>query len=361
MYYKCHFRVFALQMPAFRKAETLLRLVQTLLRENVMTKYRLSEETRLWRWQNGDATSTVTLRQIIATTDFKDVDCGTKGGWVEDESALAQDGDCWIYDENSVVFAGAAVSGNARLTQPCVISHGALVGGNSWLDAAEVSHGAIISDNVTIQHSTVRGECRIFGHARVLHRSQVIAARGLTPDPDLTLKIYDNATVSQSRVVHQAQIYGNAMVSYAFIEHRAEVFDNAILDGNEINNVWVCDCAKVYGSARLIAGQEEDAIPTLRYGSQVAENAVVEGNCVIKHHVLIGGQAWLRGGPILVDDRVTIQGRARISGDVLIEHRIDIADDAVIEAFAGESIHLRGEKVINGDTRITRTPLLGAL
>jgi len=64
----------------------------------------------------------------------------------------------------------------------------------------------------------------------------------------------------------------------------------------------------------------------------VAENDVLEGNCVIKHHVLIGGHAWLRGGPIMIDDRVVIQGRARISGDVLIEHRINISDEAVIEA-----------------------------
>jgi hypothetical protein len=72
----------------------------------------------------------------------------------------------------------------------------------------------------------------------------VIAAKGLTPDHDQILQIYDKATVSQSRIVHQAQIYGEAMVNFAFVEHRAEVFDNAILEGNELNNVWVCDCAK---------------------------------------------------------------------------------------------------------------------
>ena len=151
------------------------------------------------------------------------------------------------------------------------------------------------------------------------------------------------------------------MVTWAFVEHRAEVFDRAILEGNALNNVWVCDCAKVYGNARLLAGLEDDAIPTVRYSSQVAENALVEGNCVIKHHVLIGGEAWLRGGPILIDDKVVIQGRARISGDVLIEHQVEMTDDAAIEALEGESIHVRGAKVINGDTRITRTPLLGAL
>lgn len=326
-----------------------------------MKKFRLSDETRLYHSHDGETKSTVTLRQIIATRDFHDVTAGTQGGWLDDESALSHDGTCWIYDQNSVVFAGAQIQGNARITQACVISHSAQIGDNCWIDAANISHGARLSDSVTVQCSEVRGECRVYGNARVLHNSTIVAAIGLTPDREQILKIFDNATVSQSRVVHQAQIYGDAIVNFAFIEHRAEVFDNALIEGNDLNNVWVCDCAKVYGNAKLIAGTEEDAIPTLRYSSQVAENAVVEGNCVIKHHVLIGGHAWLRGGPIMIDDRVVIQGRARISGDVLIEHRINISGDAVIEALSGENIHLRGEKVINGNQRITRTPLLGAL
>ena len=107
-----------------------------------MKKYRLSDETRLWQWKNGETTHAATLRQIIATADFNDVTVGTRGGWIDDERALAQDGDCWIYDENSVVFAGATVSGNARLTLPCIISHDAHIGGSCWLDGAEVSHGA---------------------------------------------------------------------------------------------------------------------------------------------------------------------------------------------------------------------------
>lgn len=325
-----------------------------------MTKYRLSDETRQWHWENGEGQATTTLRQIIAMSDFNDIISGTKGGWVEDEHSLSQDGNCWVYDENSVVFGHARIADNARITQSCVISHHAKITGNSLIEAAQISHSALISDNVTAQHSEIRGECHIFGNARILNHSVVIAAKGLTADHEQILKIYGNATVSQSRVVHQAQIYGDAVVNFAFIEHRAEVYDHALIEGNDLNNVWVCDCAKVYGNARLIAGVDDDAIPTLRYSSQVAENAVIEGNCVIKHHVLIGGQAWLRGGPILIDDRVVIQGRVRISGDVLIEHRIEITDDVVIEAF-GENIHLRGEKVINGNQRITRTPLLGAL
>ncbi len=137
---------------------------------------------------------------------------------------------------------------------------------------------------------------------------QVIAARGLTADRDKVLQIYQRATVSASRILHQAQIYGDAFVEHAFVEHRAEVFDQARLEGNEENDVWVCDNARVYGNARLIAGRGEDAIPTVRYSSQVAENAVIEGNCLLKHRAMVGGEAQLRGGPILLDDDVLIQG-----------------------------------------------------
>ncbi len=326
-----------------------------------MNKYRLSDTPRAFSFQENGEKKSVTLWQIIALRDFADVSAGSVGGWINAETALSQDGNGWIYDENSVVFAEAKVTGNARITQACTLSHGALIEDNAWIDNAIISHEARISDNVTIQCSRVRGKCHIFGEARILNECDIIAAIGLTPDSTQILQIYDRATVSRSRVVHQAQIYGDAIVDQAFIEHRAEVFDAALLQGNEENNVWVCDCAKVYGNARVVSGTGEDAIPTLRYSSQVAENAVVEGNCVLKHHVLIGGHAWLRGGPILLDDKILIEGNARVIGDVVIEHRVEICGNAIIEAYDGDSIHIRGRKVINGDERVTRTPLLGSL
>ncbi|EMC8334928.1 YdcK family protein, partial [Escherichia coli] len=199
------------------------------------------------------------------------------------------------------------------------------------------------------------------GHALIDQHSMIVAAQGLTPDHQLLLQIYDRARVSASRIVHQAQIYGDAVVRYAFIEHRAEVFDFASVEGNEENNVWLCDCAKVYGHAQVKAGIEEDAIPTIHYSSQVAEYAIVEGNCVLKHHVLIGGNAVVCGGPILLDEHVVIQGESRITGAVIIENHVELTDHAVVEAFDGDTVHVRGPKVINGEERITRTPLAGLL
>ncbi len=87
----------------------------------------------------------------------------------------------------------------------------------------------------------------------------------------------------------------------------------------------------------------------------------MEGNCVLKHHVLIGGNAVVRGGPILLDEHVVIQGESRITGAVIIEKHVELTDHAVVEAFDGDTVHVRGPKVINGEERITRTPLAGLL
>ncbi|WP_313124837.1 YdcK family protein [Pseudescherichia sp.] len=326
-----------------------------------MNKYRLSDASRSFSYQDNGEKRHVTLRQIVALQDFHDVQAGTLGGWVEDEQVLSQQGNCWIYDENSMVFGGSRIADSARISQPCTIYDGVDISGHAWVDGAEICRGARLSGNVLVQRSRVSGECLLGDDARILNGSEIIAARGLTLDNDATLRIYDRATVNHSRILHQAQIYGDAIVNYAFVEHRAEVFDFALLEGNEENDVWVCDCAKVYDRARLVAGQGEDAIPTLRYSAQLAESAVVEGNCVLKHHVRVGGEAQLRGGPLVLDDFVLVHGRAQLSGNLLIEGHVEIGGDAAVIAREEAYIHLRGPKVISGAERITRTPLLGAL
>ncbi|HFE3164614.1 TPA: YdcK family protein [Escherichia coli] len=326
-----------------------------------MRKYRLSEEQRAFSYQEDGTKKNVLLRQIIAISDFNDVIAGSAGGWIDRETVLAQEGNCWIYDQNAIAFGGTVISGNTRITGTSVLWGEVYATDNVWIDNSEISQGAYISDSVTISDSLVCGQCRIFGHALIDQHSMIVAAQGLTPDHQLLLQIYDRARVSASRIVHQAQIYGDAVVRYAFIEHRAEVFDFASIEGNEENNVWLCDCAKVYGHAQVKAGIEEDAIPTIHYSSQVAEYAIVEGNCALKHHVLIGGNAVVRGGPILLDEHVVIQGESRITGAVIIENHVELTDHAVVEAFDGDTVHVRGPKVINGEERITRTPLAGLL
>lgn len=307
-----------------------------------MKKYELTNDSQLHVYLHDGEKQKVRLWQIRALRDFSDVKSGQTGGWVESEESLSQQGDCWVYDNQCLVFGGSDVNDDAQIR-----------------GASTLCHRAHVSGNAVVENSLISGECFVRENARVMNGSQLIAVRGLTADHDQFLQIYGNAAVNASRVVHQAQIYGEAIVSNAFIEHRAEVFGHAVLEGNEINNIWICDCARIFDNARIIAGNAEDQIPTIRYSSQVYGNAVIEGDCVLKHHVHVFDNATLIGGPVQLDNHVQIYGDARITGNVFIENNAQIYDNAKIDGLDGEMIHIRGDKAIGGEQRVTRTPFYG--
>lgn len=146
-----------------------------------MRKYRLSEEQRAFSYQEDGTKKNVLLRQIIAISDFNDVIAGTAGGWIDRETVLAQEGNCWIYDQNAIAFGGAVISGNTRITGTSVLWGEVYATDNVWIDNSEISQGAYISDSVTIHDSLVCGQCRIFGHALIDQHSMIVAAQGLAP------------------------------------------------------------------------------------------------------------------------------------------------------------------------------------
>ena len=148
-----------------------VRCSMSLNTKNMGKKYKLTDETI-----NFDGR---TLYRIEAVRDFYDVKKGDKGGWVESERNLSQDGNCWVYD-NAKVF------GNA-----------------------EVSEDAIVRDN-----AGVRGFAKVYGYARICLNARVCSRA----------EIYDNAIVSDAIVCGYAQVYDKAQVSdYARVSGDAEV------------------------------------------------------------------------------------------------------------------------------------------
>ena len=77
-----------------------------------------------------------TLYRIEALKDFSDVKKGDKGGFVESEDNLSQDGDCWVYDTakvygNAMVYGNASIYGDARVYGNAVIHGRAVIGGDA--------------------------------------------------------------------------------------------------------------------------------------------------------------------------------------------------------------------------------------
>ena len=67
-------------------------------------KYKLTKKFKLYYG--------IKLFQIEALISFSSIDKGEKGGWIEKEKNLDQDGDAWV-SGNAWVYGNARVSGDA--------------------------------------------------------------------------------------------------------------------------------------------------------------------------------------------------------------------------------------------------------
>ena len=83
-----------------------------------MKKYELTTETKV--------VSGHTLYRIRALVAFGSVDTGELGGWIENETNLAQYGNAWVYG-NARVYGNAQVHGKAQ------VYGNAWVCGNAWV------------------------------------------------------------------------------------------------------------------------------------------------------------------------------------------------------------------------------------
>lgn len=88
-------------------------------------KYKLTEETL--------AVDGHVLHRIIALRDFGEVKKGDLGGFIEKESNLAHDRNCWIYND-AVVRDDAMVYGNAKVCDDAMVYGEAEVYGNAIVE-----------------------------------------------------------------------------------------------------------------------------------------------------------------------------------------------------------------------------------
>ena len=97
-------------------------------------KYQLTDETRNYYGK--------TLYRIQAIKDFGDVKAGDKGGWVESERNLSQQGNCWIYDD-SIAFGHPHVRENAKIMNSSKVCDFACIGGNAVIDRKSLIGGEV--------------------------------------------------------------------------------------------------------------------------------------------------------------------------------------------------------------------------
>ena len=188
----------------------------------------------------------IKLYRIEALKDFGIVKKGDKGGYIENENNLSQEGDCWISGNaqvfgNATVYGNALVYGNAKVFDDAKVYDGAKVYGD-----AIVSNNAIVSDK-----AIVCGNAKVFGNA-------VICDNAL---------VYGNAVICDNALVFgNAEVYGYVQVcGSAEIKDNSDyiVFKNWWSSGRyftwtKSNNMWKVGC--FYGTGEeLIAKAYKDS------------------------------------------------------------------------------------------------------
>ena len=207
-------------------------------------KYKLTNETI---FLNG-----ITLYRIEALKDFASIKKGEKGGFIESEDNLSQNGNCWVY-KNAKVFENANIYGDAE------VFGNAMVYGN-----AEVYENAEIYGNAKVYGDAwIRGKAKVFGNAMVFGNAKIYG----------DAKIYGNTLIHENAVVcENAEVYefaivdGNAMISDdATVVSNSDyiVFKNWWSSGRYFtwtrsNNTWSVGC--FYGTGEeLIAKAYKDS------------------------------------------------------------------------------------------------------
>ena len=123
-------------------------------------KYKLTDETIVVDGR--------TLYRIEALKDFADVHKGDKGGFIEYESNLSQDGNCWIYDD-AKVFDRATVRGDAKIFCCAKVC-----------DSAEVHDSACVSGSAYVCGSAyVYDSAKVYGSANIQSAADYIYIKGL--------------------------------------------------------------------------------------------------------------------------------------------------------------------------------------
>ena len=156
------------------------------------------------------------LYRIESLKDFAFIKKGDKGGFVESEENLSQNGNCWVY-RNARVKGDAKVFGDAQVYGNASIFGKAKVFGNAQVfgDAKVCEATEVYGDTMVLGNTIVYGKAKVFGKARVN---------------------------GDAKVFGDAQVYGNAMVyGNACVFGDAEIYDNVRVYGN----------AEVFGNVHI--------------------------------------------------------------------------------------------------------------
>ena len=142
-------------------------------------KYELTNETKKVYGR--------TLHRIKALKDFGNVSKGDLGGWIEKESNLSHNDNCWVFGD-ARVFGNAMVTDNARVSGDAWVYGDASVYGDA-IATKKVTNLITNTYNITITDRHIQIGCKQFTFERFmkLHKRIDLAKKEFSGDIDKVL------------------------------------------------------------------------------------------------------------------------------------------------------------------------------
>ena len=121
-------------------------------------KYEITEKT----FVNPQGTTLHRIRAIKTfDTILKTVKEGDLGGWIEEESNLSQEGNCWIFDNGSVygksmLLENALVGDRVKVSNKSIIRGTALIVEHALVDNSIIESDSLINNKASVCNSYIR-------------------------------------------------------------------------------------------------------------------------------------------------------------------------------------------------------------
>lgn len=173
------------------------------------------------------------LYRIVALRDFSDVKAGDRGGYVQSERNLSQQGDCWIYDE-------AMAMDNTLVAQNAKMYHSAKL----WGSAKMTNFAEIHNKAQMFNKSFMGGHARIFGESMMYDCSKILDLAEMHGCSCImnNASMYDDSSMyDYSIMCGTAEMHGGSEM-----HDKSSMFDNARIHGN----------TKLYGIVHLSGNTE---------------------------------------------------------------------------------------------------------
>ena len=206
------------------------------------------------------------LKQIIALRDIPrhNIKVGDIGGYIEGETTLSHDGDCWI-GGNAKVY-DSSVTDCALVNSEATVKRSTICGYAYVHDYANVIDSAIydcaeIFGRAEIDNSSIFGHAKIYGRARVEGNSEVYGYA----------EVFDKAKVCYEATIScNVKIYGSAVASNCSVHDNAHIYGCA-----SIFQTWFDQ----YGDVRICGVTEiEDGVVSIRKNSAILSEDLTPHN-----------------------------------------------------------------------------------